>query len=131
MTTGPAPITADQYRRLYEAGVIGTIELLDGVMVCGPRFALALSAEQRAAAAAAGVELTTGDESDGATPRADQVEKSYPRYALAYLRYLAGERETIPTLTRPGIYDGIRTEEVPAVQARVEELVAKAARGHG
>ncbi len=29
---------------------------------------------------------------------------------------------------RPGNYDGITTEEVPAVQARVDELLAKAAR---
>jgi hypothetical protein len=129
MTIRGASITTEQYRRLYEMGVIGPIELLDGVIVCGPRFALALSAEQRTAAAAAGVELPVGDEADGGAPsRRDQAEKRYPRYALAYLRYLAGERETVPTLTRPGIYDGITAAELPAVQARVEELVAEAAR---
>jgi hypothetical protein len=30
-----------------------------------------------------------------------QIEKRFPRYALAYIRFLAGERDTIPTPTPP------------------------------
>jgi hypothetical protein len=97
VTSETPSMTTDQYRRLYEAGVIGPIELLDGVIVCGPRFALALSAEQRAAAAAAGVELSGGEEFNGGPPaHAEQAEKRYPRYALAYLHYLAASAQDRP-----------------------------------
>lgn len=59
-----------------------------------------------------------------------QPEKQFPRYALAYLRFLAGERETVPTPTPQPLYDGITNEQIPMVQARVEQLVrAAAARG--
>jgi hypothetical protein len=50
-------ITSDQYRRLYEHGVIGQIELIEGVITNGPRFPLAFSPEQTAAAREAGVDL--------------------------------------------------------------------------
>jgi hypothetical protein len=46
---------------------------------------------------------------------ARQIEKRFPRYALAYMRYLAGERGTEPTLTGPGVYEGITRQEIPAV----------------
>jgi hypothetical protein len=54
-----------------------------------------------------------------------QIEKRFPRYALAYLRYLAGERNTVPTPTPQPIYDGITPAEVPAVQRRVVDLIGK------
>ena len=54
-----------------------------------------------------------------------QIEKRYPRYALAYIRFLAGERDTIPTPTPPPIYDGITPAEIPAVQRRVVALLGK------
>ena len=54
-----------------------------------------------------------------------RLEKRFPRYALAYIRFLAGERDTIPTPTPPPIYDGITPAEIPAVQRRVVELLGK------
>jgi hypothetical protein len=54
-----------------------------------------------------------------------QVEKRFPRYALAYIRFLAGERDTVPTPTPQPIYDGITPAEIPDVQRRVVELLSK------
>jgi hypothetical protein len=58
-----------------------------------------------------------------------QIEKRFPRYALAYIRFLAGERDIIPTPTptpTPApICDGITPAEIPAVQRRVVELLGK------
>ena len=54
-----------------------------------------------------------------------QIEKRFPRSALAYIRCLAGERDTIPTPTPAPIYDGITPAEIPAVQRRVVELLGK------
>jgi hypothetical protein len=56
---------------------------------------------------------------------ARQIEKQFPRYALAYLRYLAGERSTVPTPTPQPLYDGITKAEIPVVQKRVLDLVNK------
>jgi hypothetical protein len=47
-------VTADQWRILVEAGVIDTVEMLDGVAYMG-RFPLQLSLEQAAVAAKHGV----------------------------------------------------------------------------
>ena len=52
-----------------------------------------------------------------------QIEKRFPRYALAYIPFLAGERDTVPTPTP--IYDGITPAEIPAVQRRVVELLGQ------
>jgi hypothetical protein len=54
-------IEPDQYRALYENGIIGKIEFLDlgdgGLTVTCGNFALALSAEQITAARDVGIEL--------------------------------------------------------------------------
>ena len=55
---------------------------------------------------------------------AGQFEKRFPSYALAYIRFLAGERDIIPTPPAP-ICDGITPAEIPAVQRRVVELLGK------
>ena len=56
-STVPArKISSAEYRNLYTSAVIGQIELLSGVIVNGPRFRLAFSPEQTAAANA-GVDL--------------------------------------------------------------------------
>ena len=56
-----------------------------------------------------------------------QIEKRFPSYALAYIRFLAGERDIIPapTPTPAPICDGITPAEIPAVQRRVVELLGK------
>ncbi len=54
-----------------------------------------------------------------------QMEKRFPSYALAYIRFLAGERDTVPTPTPAPICDGITPAEIPAVQRRVVELLGK------
>ena len=54
-----------------------------------------------------------------------QMEKRFPSYALAYIRFLAGERDTVPTPTPAPICDGITLAEIPAVQRRVVELLGK------
>jgi hypothetical protein len=68
--------------------------------------------------------LPTGLEEIGEMTK-EQIEKRFPRYALAYMRFLAGERDTIPTPTPQPIYDGITPTEIPAVQRRVVELLGK------
>ena len=55
-----------------------------------------------------------------------QIEKRFPALALAYLRYLAGERQTSWTSTPKPIYDGITREDIPAVRRRVHELIERA-----
>lgn len=60
-----------------------------------------------------------------------EIEKTYPEYALAYLRYLAGERDTVPTANRDASgavqYRGISRSEIALAQARIRELVRQAA----
>jgi hypothetical protein len=62
-----------------------------------------------------------------------QIEKRFPRYALAYIWLLAGERDTIPTPTPPPIYDGITPAEIPAPARRAARAVSAMTniRAHG
>lgn len=53
------------------------------------------------------------------------VEKGFPRYALASIRFLAGKCDTVPTPPPQPIYDGITPAEIHAAQQRVVELLAK------
>lgn len=53
-------ITSDQFRALVGAGIIGKVEYLDGRIVM-EGIPMTLSAEQRAAAAAEGIELSPAD----------------------------------------------------------------------
>jgi hypothetical protein len=51
-------------------------------------------------------------------------ETRHPEYALAYMRYLAGERN-VPQPSQ--MYFGVSARQAEAVRARVEALVGRAA----
>jgi hypothetical protein len=58
-----------------------------------------------------------------------QAEKDFPEYALAYLRYLAGERGTVPVPTGSegkSQYGGIDRHGMARVQSRIQTLVEAA-----